>query len=849
MVITVLSSVAPFCFRMFAGDQNPEDKTPEEQFFYEFIFSLFKENKVEIASAITKPFPLLMGLRDQGFIPEKMYEHFQEACRNLVPVDRVMYNVLSELEKTFDKTVLDALFSKVNLSAYPDLFEIYRSFQKMIYDNFYYQATDEGETKRRLSFQSSHQLGGILPRARIPELLSDGWQTNLRDGNSSRDPNGTTGTEETTNECVREPEQAEGSKACEETDDGEELQEAVSSPPTWGPGKEGFTSSAGIGQLSAELVDCRLHGQKIRCVQGISSCAHQALQGTDGGNPEEIPRLRPGGGRVSCELKALQTDEKGESEEMPRSRPCKRGASRKLEALQMKKEQKSEQLTSSLLLYDEQGAELSARENENCTCVMCFPRAVPGSPEARAGSSQAHGMMDTVDLGNNSTLRKLKKRKRRKKKCHSWSRNKIKQQKNIHEVPGKCRATGPLVSGGKKVKTHLGELVKIRGSRKRRHKSMNFHSQILPVTCGEMKGMLHKKKLKQALGLSCEDKEGSGPTSSGLTGILVKCIQSEEGRWFTPREFEIKGGHARSKNWKISVRCAGRPLRWLIEKRFLKTPPRKYCRKKKRILDSPNNTLVDPYLGNSDVCEMCRDGGKLFCCDTCSRSFHEECHIPVVESERSPWSCTFCRMREASGGPQCHREAEVLARPMRPGEQLVSWVQTPSLLLSTYVKSNSTALGEAAWRAFSVSLQRMAIQCPSTECEQNSTYLMALGQMRLEGWLCLAAPKCEFLLLKVYCHSESSFFAKIPYYYYIKETSQNLKEPMWLDKIKKKLNKQGYPQVEGFIQDMRLIFQNHRASYKYNDFGLMGIRLEAEFEKNFKEVFAIQEINENSSLG
>nr|XP_011726515.2 nuclear body protein SP140-like protein isoform X1 [Macaca nemestrina] len=560
-----------------------EDQDVDEGLLYDTIFKHFKRHKLEISNAIKKTFPFLEGLRDRELITDKMFEDSQDSCRNLVPVQRVVYNVLSELEKTFNLPVLEALFSEVNMQEYPDLIHIRKSFNNAIQDKLSFQESDRKEREER------------------PDI-----------------------------------------------------------------------------QLSLE-----------------------------------------------------------------------------------------------------QGAEQPACENEKCSYVMGFSEEVPESPEAEMENGQACGKMDTVGIGNNSTLEKPK-RKRKKKKGHSWTRIKSRTQKKIQQHDN-SKPGGQLVPNEEKAKVNLQGLSKISGSKRskpgtcftqsdrapqkrvrsrasRKHKdeTVDFQAPLLPVTCGGVKGILHKEKLKQ--------------------GSFLKCIQTEDGNWFTPGEFETKGGYARSKNWKLSVRCGGWPLQRLMKEGSLPNPPKIHYRNQKRILKSHNNSSVDPCMRNLDECEVCRDGGELFCCDTCSRVFHEDCHIAPVETERTPWSCIFCRMKESSGSQQCCQESEVLERQMCPQEQL----------------------------------------------------------------------KCEFLLLKVYCCSESSFFAKIPYYYYIREACQGLKEPMWLDKIKKRLNEHSYPQVEGFVQDMRLIFQNHRASYKYNDFGQMGLRLEAEFEKDFKEVFAIQETNGNS---
>uniref|UniRef100_A0A8C9IYC4 SP140 nuclear body protein n=1 Tax=Piliocolobus tephrosceles TaxID=591936 RepID=A0A8C9IYC4_9PRIM len=786
-------------FRMVTDIQNAEDQNLQEQVCPEPIFRFFREHKVEIASAITRPFPFLMGLRDRSFISEQMYEHFQEAFRNLVPVTRVMYCVLSELEKTFGWSHLEALFSRINLTAYPDLNEIYRSFQNVCYEHPPLQMNNviESEDRPRLlpygkqeNSNASHEMGDVAaPQEALspspkcePGFSSESCEQLAlpnADGGDTEDapsllPGGGVLESNRMTDAARTYSTAPGKKEGDEegrnspgkrNQDKEKYQESpaardgetfdLKTPQITNEGEpekglcllpdEGGEGSDGCSQMCDGEEPQEASSSLARCgSEGSDGCSQMC----DGEEPQEASSSLARCGSVSSELEDHPMNEGGESEELACSLPHD----------------------------DVSGAEQSAYENEKCSCVMCFSEEVPGGPEVKMESDQACGTMDTVDIGNNATLGKPK-RKKRKKRGHGWTRVRRRMQKNVQQNEN-SKADGQVVLNEKKANVNLKGLSKIRGrkrgkprthftqsdrapqkrvrSRASRDETVDFKAPLLPVTCGGVKGILHKKKLKQ--------------------GILVKCIQSEDGNWFTPREFETKGGHARSKNWKLSVRCGGWPLRWLIENGFLPNPPRIYYRKKKRILKSHNNTSVDLCMRNLDECEVCRDGGELFCCDTCSRVFHEDCHIAPVETKRTPWSCIFCRMKESSGSQQCCQESEVLERQMCPQEQL----------------------------------------------------------------------KCEFLLLKVYCCSESSFFAKIPYYYYIREACQGLKEPMWLDKIKKRLNEHSYPQVEGFVQDMRLIFQNHRASYKYKDFGQMGLRLEAEFEKNFKEVFAIQETNGNN---
>ncbi|XP_060007877.1 sp110 nuclear body protein isoform X4 [Lagenorhynchus albirostris] len=678
----------------------------------EVLLQHFILQKLEIAYAINKPFPFFEGLRDNLFITERLYQESLEACRNMVPLSRVVYNILTQLENTFSLSFLETLFSQINLSEYPNLMTTLKSFKRVV--------TSNGGWGRITTIPleaAANPAGRSSVRALLPPPT-------CQHPPSSRPP---------CSPSVSEP----GAPAQPSA----EILHEHPSPADLTVTLPGITQE---GRLTPVSSDNLIPQIKDKEDTQEMSCAPSG----------PVPVIRDDASE--------QSDPK-ELQEASRAPPSKRGKKRKRSIwLTSRKRQQKKSLPRGAALPGHGiqtmlhvAEQVTHREDDSTRNTKVMTRAkkrrtecaqTPAPEEVSDDTSEmderkrpqelpstpprlTHGK-DPMDKGSKLPLGESPGGNRRKRKIHSWSSSKKRQKKGLPRGKLDTQTSKLLLwvykgsaSPGRRTQEVLQVVEQVTGRKddsprsskvmtraqkaraerapkpapeeKPEDETLDFHSPKLPVTCGKAKGILYKEKMKQ--------------------GSSEKCIQNKKGLWFTPREFEIEGKRKQSKNWKRSVLCRGKTLEQLLEKGLLLCPPRKSLKREHNVRDCPlscqhvclarrtaDEDSSDPGTGslganltqqeNSRECEVCCRGGPLLCCDTCPRAFHEGCHIPPAEAERSTWSCTFCRMKESPGSQQCLGESGVLARQMQPKEQL----------------------------------------------------------------------KCEFRLLKAYCHPQSSFFTEAP---------------------------------------------------------------------------------------
>ncbi|XP_063501297.1 nuclear autoantigen Sp-100 isoform X49 [Symphalangus syndactylus] len=591
--------------RMFMEEQDVDDRL-----LCDIVFKHFKRHKVEISNAIKKTFPFLEGLRDRDLITNKMFEDSQDSLRNLVPVQRVVYHILSELEKIFNLPVLEALFSEVNMQEYPDLIPIYKSFENVIHDKLPLQESEGEEREERPGIQlsleqgtgensfrsltwprsgSPSHVGTTPPENGLSEHPCETEQINANRKDTTSDKNDSLGSQQTNEQRAQK---AEPTESCEQVtvqvnngDAGRETpcplprdEEIISSEDSEGSTDDDEPPEVFISAPRNEPVinnDNPLESNEEKEGQEATCSRPQIVP-----EPMDFRKLSIFRERVKKRVIGQDHDfsESSEEEAPPEA------SSGALRSKQGEKDPMTSRSTSTWRIPSRKRrfsssdfSDLSNGEElqKTCSSSLRSGSGVPRSQEARTESSQASDMMDTMDAENNSTLEKhsgkRRKKRRHRSKVNGLQRGRKKDRPRKHLTLNNKLQKKRWQPRGRKANTGPLKRRRKRGPRIPKDENINFKQPELPVTCGKVKGTLYKERFKQ--------------------GTSKKCIQSEDKKWFTPREFEIEGDRRASKNWKLSIRCGGYTLKFLMENKFLPEPP---TTRKKRILKSHNNTSVDP---------------------------------------------------------------------------------------------------------------------------------------------------------------------------------------------------------------------------------------------------------------
>ncbi|KAM9434889.1 nuclear body protein SP140-like protein isoform 2-T2 [Clarias gariepinus] len=253
------------------------------------------------------------------------------------------------------------------------------------------------------------------------------------------------------------------------------------------------------------------------------------------------------------------------------------------------------------------------------------------------------------------------------------------------------------------------------------------------------------------------------------------CVLSE-GRWFTPNDFLRFSGKGSSNNWKKAIRYQNAPLLKLFKEGHLPWPDNRFRGQKSVSFGSTESSSL-----------------RTEPCDKVKREENEDdvCCICHLKND-----LVFCYGCLQDFHHYCH---------------------LPTLQENT--------VGDKWICTFCVFNANQEIWIPKSKKD-------ALSSPFTDNIL------CQYLLLRLYKADTDRVFTSnpsdaVPGYRNV------ISNPMWLGKVRTKMEKDKYKTVKQFVLDIQLIFKNCQTFYKDNMYGKKGAEMKEMFDEDFNTVFKI----------
>ncbi|XP_059559439.1 nuclear body protein SP140-like protein isoform X9 [Myotis daubentonii] len=850
--------------RMSAEDEDIENKSIND-----IALKYFKKYKVEISDAIRTTFPFLELLRDHEFITNEMYEDSQESFKKWCSVHLVIYNVLSELEKKFDMSLLGLLFSKTIMKNYPDLFRIYKIFYKAIPDIEFLLKIDGEKNEERPNDQLSLEQGTggssyqrlmwlgpdawnyndtAPPEPGLLELCHDTSEINATETDTTSDNEDALKSQQTNEQRAQESKtagvecEAQARTDCnqasdvivinsqdfEEFTDEDEPPKGSTSALKRKPESMDFRKSPTSGQIpcktGAELLhqgnqntSCSVNPvgvekeKSVECEAQARTDCNQAsdvividsqdfAEFTDGDGPPEASttalnrepesmdfRKSPTSGKILCKTRAELLHQGNQN------------TSCSVNPVDIKEEKP--------FLYSGVECEAQARTdcNEASDVIVIdsqdFAEFTDGDGPPEASTTALNREPESMDFRKSPTSGKILC-KTGAELLHHGNKTSSCSVDPVHIKQEKpCLSSG--VKSEAQARTDCNQVSDSIGAELLHHENKTSSCSEDPVHIKQEKPCLSSgvKSEAQARTDCNQVSDSIGTVDLGNKSTLEKAERKKRIRKHIDGTMDFDAEI-------LPVTC-GEMVGLLIKRKFERGSTVKCIRSRDGNWFTLQEFELKGGVKNANWKTSVRCNGRTL------KWLMEENFLPQPPR-------IYGKIKKLENAEKCE----------------ICWEEGKFIYCCVCLKGfhgdchlPPVEPQRVPWRCTFCTIELSSRS--QQQCYSESEVLAR--QMGPKD-----KSKCEFLLLKAYCHFETNVFPNIPHENYVQKASQCLETLRRLDEIKNSLKGGCYAQVEGFVLDMNNIYQDPQQ----NDSDL----IKEEFKKNFKQIFAIQKANQNSSL-